>query len=66
MDYYILLGLKRKMIRIMDIKEEKGKIIVKLKSRKEKERCPTCNKFTNSVHDKLKQIRSVIKDLQSS
>ena len=62
MDYYILLGLNKKEIKIMNIKEEKGKIIVELKSRKEKVRCPICNKFTNSVHDKLKPIRSVYLD----
>lgn len=62
MDYYILLGLNRKEIKIMNIKEERGKIIVELKSRKEKIRCPICNKFTNSVHDKLKPIRSVYLD----
>ena len=46
----------------MEIKEERGKIIVELKSRKEKVRCPICNKFTNSVHDKLRPIKSVYLD----
>ena len=46
----------------MNIKEERGKIIVELKSRKEKVRCPICNKFTNSVHDKLRPIKSVYLD----
>ena len=58
MDYYILLGLNRKEIKIMEIKEERGKIIVELKSRKEKVRCPIYNKFTNSVHCNQKPIRS--------
>mgnify|MGYP004457358053 CR=1 FL=1 len=62
MDYYILLGLNRKEIKIMNIKEEGGKIVVELKSRKEKVRYSICNKFTSSVHDKLKPIRSVYLD----
>ena len=62
MDYYILLGLNRREIKIINIKEERGKIVVELKSRKEKVRCPMCNKFTSSVHDKLNPIRSVYLD----
>lgn len=62
MDYYILLELNRKEIKIMDIKEEQEKIVVELKSRKEKVRCTICNKFTSSVHDKLKPIRSIYLD----
>ena len=49
----------------MNIKEEKGKIIVELKSRKEKVRCPICDKFTNSVHSKLKPIKSKYLDCAS-
>ena len=49
----------------MNIKEERGKIIVKLKSRQEKVRCPMCDKFTNSVHDKLKPIKSKYLDCAS-
>ena len=62
MDYYILLGLKRKEIKIMKIEEKNGIIEVELKSKKEKVRCPECNKFTNSEHSKLKPIRSVYLD----
>lgn len=58
MDYYILLGLNRKEYKIMNMQKEKGIIEVELKSRKEKVRCPECNKFTSSVHSKLKPIRS--------
>ena len=58
LDYYILLGLNRKEIKIMSITEERGKIVVELNSRKEKVRCPSCNKFTSSIHYKLKPIRS--------
>lgn len=46
----------------MTIKKEKEKINVELKSKKEKVRCPQCNKFTKSVHSKLKPIRSVYLD----
>lgn len=38
----------------MKIEKEKEKIVVKLKSRKEKIRCPECNEYTGSVHSKLK------------
>ena len=58
MDYYILLGLKRKEIKIVNIIKERGIIEVELKSKKDKVRCPICNKFTSSVHSKLKPIRS--------
>lgn len=58
MDYYILLGLNRKEVKIMKISKEKRIIEVELKSKKEKVRCPSCNKFTSSVHSKLKPIRS--------
>ena len=42
----------------MNITKEKGIIEVELKSNKDKVRCPICNKFTSSVHSKLKPIRS--------
>lgn len=42
----------------MNIQKEKGIIEVELKSKKNKVRCPICNKFTNSIHSKLKPIRS--------
>lgn len=61
-EYYILLRLNRKEYEIMKIKEEKGIIEVELKSRKKKVRCPNCNKFTNSIHDKLKPIKSTYLD----
>ena len=62
MDYYILLGLNRKEIKVMKIKKNRGIIEVEVKSQKEKVRCPICNKFTSSVHDKLKPIKSVYLD----
>ena len=42
----------------MNITKEKGIIEVELKSNKDKIRCTICNKFTSSVHSKLKPIRS--------
>lgn len=42
----------------MEIREVKGIIEVELKSKKSKVRCPECNKFTSSIHSKLKPIRS--------
>ena len=62
MDVYILLGLDRKEYIIMEMKKENGIIEVELKSKKEKVRCPSCNKFTSSIHSKLKPIRSVYLD----
>ena len=62
MDVYILLGLDRKEYIIMKLKKEKGIIEVELMSKKKKVRCPNCNKFTNSVHSRLKPIRSVYLD----
>lgn len=58
MDNYILLGLNRKEYKIMEIRKEKGKIEIELKNKKDKVRCPLCNNFTNSIHSKLKPIRS--------
>ena len=62
MDVYILLGLDRKEYIIMEMKKEKGIIEVELKSKKDKVRCPSCNKFTSSIHSKIKPIRSVYLD----
>ncbi len=58
MDNYILLGLSRKEVKIMRIKEENGIIKVELVSRKKKVRCPNCNQFTSSIHDVRKPVRS--------
>ena len=58
MNYYILLGLNVKEYKIMNMQKEKGIIEVELKSKKNKVRCPICNKFTSSIHSKLKPIRS--------
>jgi len=57
-DYYILLGIDKKELKIIGIKEENRVIEVELKSRKDKVRCLSCNKFTSSIHSKLKPIRS--------
>ncbi len=62
MDVYILLGLNRKEYLIMKTTKEKGVIEVELISNKKKVRCSNCNKFTDSVHSKLKPIRSVYLD----
>ena len=62
MDVYILLGLDRKEYVIMEMKKEKGIIVVELMSKKKKVRCPNCNKFTSSIHSKLKPVKSVYLD----
>lgn len=62
MDNYILLGLNRKDYKIMKIEETNGIIKVELKSNKSKVRCTNCNKFTYSIHDRLKPIKSIYLD----
>ena len=62
MDVYILLGLDRKEYVIMEMKKEKGIIVVELMNKKKKVRCPNCNKFTSSIHSKLKPVKSVYLD----
>lgn len=62
-DYYLLVGLNSKDIKILDvIQKGNGLIEVIIENRKKKVRCPVCNKFTDSVHGKLKPIRSVYLD----
>ena len=62
-DYYLLIGINKKEVKILSVEENKrGVIEVDLESRKTKVRCPICNKFTSSVHGKLKPIRSVYLD----
>ncbi len=58
MDNYILLGLSRREVKLMNLKEENGIIKVELVSSKNKVRCPNCNNFTSSVHDVRKPIES--------
>ena len=53
------LGNDLKIIKIEETNEEK---IVYVESRSKKVRCPFCNSFTKSVHDKLKPM--FIKDLK--
>lgn len=57
-EYYILLGLNQKKVKIIDIDEINGIIEVTVENRHKKVRCPKCNKFTSSVHSKNKPIRS--------
>ena len=62
-DYYLLVGLNSKEIKILDVNQKgNGLIEVVIENRKKKVRCPICNKFTGSVHDKLKPIRSIYLD----
>ena len=62
-DYYLLVGLNSKEIKILDVNQVgNGLIEVVIGNRKKKVRCPVCNKFTSSVHSKLKPIRSVYLD----
>ena len=54
-DYYLLVGLNSKEIKILDVNQVgNGLIEVVIENRKKKVRCPVCNKFTSSVHSKLK------------
>ena len=62
-DYYLLIGLNKKEVKINNIEQKKnGLIEVFIENKKTKVRCPVCNKFTSSVHSKLKPIRSVYLD----
>ena len=62
-DYYLLVGLNSKEIKILGVNQNNdGLIEVAIESKKNKVRCPICNKFTSSVHDKLNPIRSVYLD----
>lgn len=61
-DDYVLLGLDRKEIKIMNLKVNENIIEVEVKRKSEKARCPICNKYTSSVHDKLKPIKSIYLD----
>lgn len=59
-EYYLLVGLNSKEIKIIDVKQMKKDLIeVSIENKKKKVRCPVCNKFTSSIHDKLKPIRSI-------
>jgi len=62
-DYYLLVGLNSKEVKILEVNQRgNGLIEVAIENRKKKVRCPVCNKFTSSVHDKLKPIKSVYLD----
>ena len=62
-DYYLLIGLNSKEVKIVNINQNSnGLIEVTIENKKKKVRCPVCNKFTSSVHDKLKPIRCVYLD----
>ena len=62
-DYYLLVVLNSKENKILGVNQNNdGLIEVAIESKKNKVRCPICNKFTSSVHDKLKPIRSVYLD----
>ena len=62
-DSYLLIGLNSKDIKIININQNERELIeIGVESRRKKVRCPICNKFTSSVHDKLKPIRSVYLD----
>ena len=61
--YYLLVGLNSKEVKIINVNQkELGLIEIVIENRKQKVRCPVCNKFTSSVHDKLKPIKSIYLD----
>lgn len=66
-DYYLLIGLNSKEVKITKVNQNNnGLIEITIENRKKKVRCHVCNKFTSSVHDKLKPIRSVYLDSYGS
>ena len=62
-DYYLLVGLNSKEVKITKVNQnEKGVLEINIENKNKKGRCPKCNKFTSSVHSRLKPIRSVYLD----
>ena len=62
-DYYLLIGLNQKEVKILNVRENaKGIIEVEIENKNKKVRCPICQKFTSSFHGKIKPIRSVYLD----
>lgn len=57
-EYYMLLGLNQKKVKIKDVDENNEIIEVSIENKNKKVRCPKCNKFTSSVHWKNKPIMS--------
>lgn len=57
-EYYMLLRLNQKEVKIISVEENNGIIDVSIENKKKKVRCPKCNKFTSSVHRKNKPIKS--------
>ena len=58
-DYYLLIGLNSKEVKIKEINQKNKELIeIHIENKKQKIRCPICNKFTSSVHDRLKPIKS--------
>lgn len=49
-EYYMLLGLNKKKVKIIDVVENNEIIDVSIENKNKKVRCPKCNKFTSSVH----------------
>ena len=62
-DYYLLVGLNSKVIKITDVIQiNNGLIEVSIENKMKKARCPICGKFTSSIHSKLKPIKSIYLD----
>ena len=62
-DYYLLIGLNKNEVKINNIEQKNNCLIeVSIENKMTKVRCLVCNKFTSSVHSKLKPIRSVYLD----
>lgn len=57
-EYYLLLGLNLKEVKIIDVKENNRIIEVSIENKGRKVRCSKCNKFTSCVHGRNKPIRS--------
>ena len=62
-DYYLLVGLNSKEVKITKVNQnEKGVLEINIENKNKKVRCTKCNKFTSSIHSRLKPIRSVYLD----
>ena len=51
-----MMGLDKSVV-VIGYREEGNKIMITIKSKNKKYRCPSCNKYTASIHDKLKPIK---------
>jgi|GEM_PF-3339409 hypothetical protein len=65
-EYYMLLSLNQKEVKIIDVKGNNGIIEVSIENKDRKVRCPKCDKFASSVHRRNKPIHKSVLDILPS